>query len=68
MNDTLVVGITAGGRAAERQEPYLVARGRARRAPGGAQQHPLVVRRCGEAGVADDPLSHSPPTHRTWDG
>ena len=39
---------------------YLIARGRARRAPGGAQQHPLVVRRRGEAGVAADPLSHSP--------
>ena len=48
--------------------PYLIARGRARRAPGGAQQHPLVVRRRGEAGVTVDPLSHSPtdappPTH-----
>ena len=40
---------------------YLIPRGGARRPPGGAEQNPVVVRRGGEAGVAVDPLTHSPP-------
>lgn len=39
---------------------YLIARRRPRRAPGGAEQNPVVVRRRGEAGDAVDPLPHSP--------